>query len=91
MVVLEAQAAGIPIIASDVGGVPDLVQNGLNGILTNPARPETMPEALAKILDRPEWAQQIAEAGRSQALSRFHPRAIAGGHLEIYREVIASR
>lgn len=91
MVVLEAQAAGIPVIASNVGGVPDLVENEVTGILTDPSRPETMPKALARLLDNPELASRLAEEGRRQAKARFHPRAIAERHLEIYREVIASR
>jgi glycosyltransferase involved in cell wall biosynthesis len=91
MVVLEAQAAGIPVIASNVGGVPDLVEDGRTGLLTDPARPETMSKALARLLEDPALAKQLAEKGRSQAKARFHPKVIAEKHLEIYREVIASR
>jgi len=91
MVVLEAQAAGVPVIASNVGGVPDLVENEVTGILTDPSRPETMPKALARLLGDPEFAKRLAEEGRSQAKARFHPKVIAAKHLEIYREVIASR
>lgn len=91
MVVLEAQAAGVPVIASNVGGVPDLVQDGHTGLLTDPARPETMSKALARLLGDSELAKRLAEAGRSQAKTRFHPKVIAEKHLEIYRQVIASR
>lgn len=91
MVVLEAQAAGVPVIASNVGGVPDLVQEGRTGLLTDPARPETMSKALARLLGDPTLAKQLAEEGRSQAKARFHPKVIAEKHLEIYREIIASR
>jgi glycosyltransferase involved in cell wall biosynthesis len=91
MVVLEAQAAGVPVIASNVGGVPDLVQDGRTGLLTDPARPETMSKALARLLGDPTLAKQLAEEGRSQAKARFHPKVIAEKHLEIYREIIASR
>ena len=91
MVVLEAQAAGVPVIASNVGGVPDLVQDGRTGLLTDPARPETMSKALARLLVDPQLARRLAVEGRSQAKARFHPTIIAKEHLEIYREVIASR
>jgi len=91
MVVLEAQAAGVPVIASNVGGVPDLVENEVTGILTDPSRPETMPKALARLLGDPELAMRLADEGRRQAKTRFHPKVIAAKHLEIYREVIASR
>lgn len=91
MVVLEAQAAGVPVIASNVGGIPDLVQDGRTGLLTDPARPETMSKALARLLGDSGLASRLAEEGRSQAKTRFHPKVIAEKHLEIYRQVITSR
>lgn len=91
MVVLEAQAAGVPVIASNVGGVPDLVENEVTGILTDPSRPETMPKALARLLEDPRLAKRLAEEGRRQAKSRFHSKVIAAKHLEIYREVATER
>lgn len=91
MVILEAQAAGVPVIASEVGGVPDLVQNGITGLLTVPSQPATMPKAVSLILENPRLADNLAQAGRAQAFSRFHPRVIAQRHLEIYRELIVCR
>lgn len=91
MVVLEAQAAGVPVIASNVGGVPDLVQDGHTGLLTDPARPETMAKALVRLLGDPNLTKRLADEGRRQAKARFHPKVIAEKHLQIYRQVIASR
>jgi glycosyltransferase involved in cell wall biosynthesis len=91
MVVLEAQASGVPVIASNVGGVPDLVEDGVTGLLTNPDLPSTMPIALEKILSDKALADRLAEGGRKQALARFHPNVIATRHLKIYEEVLSSR
>jgi glycosyltransferase involved in cell wall biosynthesis len=91
MVVLEAQAAGVPVIASNVGGVPDLVENEVTGILTDPSRPETMPKALSRLLDSPQLAFRLGDQSRRQAKARFHPRTIAEGHLAIYQEVLRIR
>jgi glycosyltransferase involved in cell wall biosynthesis len=91
MVVLEAQAAGVPVIASSVGGVPDLIQDGVTGILTDPAQPETMPRALKRLLENPRLSERLAQEGRKQALTRFHPKVIAAKHLDIYRELVACR
>jgi glycosyltransferase involved in cell wall biosynthesis len=91
MVVLEAQASGVPVIASNVGGVPDLVEDGVTGLLTNPDFPSTMAFALEKILSDKALAARLAEGGRKQALARYHPNAIATKHLEIYREVLSAR
>jgi len=89
MVVLEAQASGVPVIASNVCGVPDLVEDGVTGLLTNPDFPSTMPIALEKILTDKALTARLAEGGRKQALARFHPNVIATRHVEIYREVIS--
>lgn len=88
MVVLEAQAAGVPVIASNVGGVPDLIENGVTGLLTDPARPASMPEALQQLLDNPELARKLAERGRNQARGRYTPAKIAGDHLNVYRSLV---
>lgn len=90
MVVLEAMAAGVPVIASNVGGVPDLVTDGKTGLLIDPKRPETMRAAVEKLLADPGCAASLAEHAMHQAEARFHPRVIAERHIEIYREVCAS-
>ncbi|MEI6340240.1 MAG: glycosyltransferase family 4 protein [Verrucomicrobiota bacterium] len=91
MVVLEAQAAAIPVMASNVGGVPDLVENEVTGLLTDPNRPESMSAALQRLLQEPALVNDLARNGRLQAQQRFHPEVIAAAHLEIYAEVIASQ
>lgn len=90
MVVLEAMAAGIPVVASNVGGVPDLITDEETGLLTYPNRPETMRAAVAKLLEQPEFGRQLAEKALHEAETRFHPRVIAERHLEIYREVLSA-
>jgi glycosyltransferase involved in cell wall biosynthesis len=88
MVVLEAMAAGVPVLASNIGGVPDLIQHEINGLLCNPDRPETFREAVARLLDDRAFAGGLAAEAKAQALRRFHPLVVARRHLEIYREVI---
>ena len=88
MVVLEAMAAGVPVFASNVGGVPDLIQHEVNGLLCDPLRPETFCESVARFLDDRAFAARIAAEAKAQAQRRFHPQVIAQKHLEIYREVL---
>jgi glycosyltransferase involved in cell wall biosynthesis len=88
MTVLEAAAAGVPVVAADVGGVPDLVTDGKTGLLCDPHDAASMGGAVEKVLTQPELARALtAEAGRS-AQERFHPSVVARRHLEIYREVL---
>ena len=91
MVVLEGMAAGLPVAASAVGGVPDLIENEVTGLLFDPTAPGGMKAALERLVDDPALRDRLAKAGRSSALSRFHPEEIARKHLEIYAEVLSSR
>jgi len=90
MVVLEAMAAGVPVLASNVGGVPDLIQPEETGLLCDPQRPESFCEGVARLLDHPDFAGRLAAQARLRAEERFHPQIIAREHLKIYRQVIQS-
>ena len=86
MVVLEAMAAGVPVAAAKVGGVPDLVRDE-TGLLFDPLKPEAMAEATMSLLSFDTKLR--AACARKEAFERFHPRVIAEKHFEIYREVIS--
>jgi glycosyltransferase involved in cell wall biosynthesis len=91
MAVLEAMAAQLPVVAANVGGVPDLIEPNVTGLFCDPLNPESMRGAVERLLvDRP-FAEQLARQARQSALARFHPRVIAAKHLEIYREVLGRR
>jgi glycosyltransferase involved in cell wall biosynthesis len=87
MAVLEAMAAGAPVAAARVGGVPDLVRDGENGWLFDPHDLRSIAGAMQKLIDDPDPGR--AARARAEARERFHPRTIAARHLEIYRQVIA--
>lgn len=91
MAVLEGMAAGVPVISSKVGGVPDLIEDGKTGLLCDPRRPESFREGVKKIVADRSWAQQLAATARAEALRRFHPQVVAQEHLRIYREVLENR
>ena len=89
MVVLEAMAAGLPVLASSVGGVPDLITNEQTGLFCDPQRPDSFSAGVARLLADCGFATQMAARAKLAAQRRFHPRVIAQRHLEIYREVLA--
>jgi glycosyltransferase involved in cell wall biosynthesis len=89
MAVLEAMAAGVPVVAARVGGVTDLVEENVSGTFCNPTDAESMRTAVARTLEMPDRAQARAETAKRLALERFHPRVIAARHAEIYRDVLS--
>jgi glycosyltransferase involved in cell wall biosynthesis len=89
MSVLEAMAAGIPIVASRVGGVPELIENGVTGMLCDPRDHESMRSCVEQVFTNPEKASAMAVAAHTVALDRYHPRVIATEHLNVYHEVTA--
>ena len=74
MVILEASAAGVPIVASRVGGVPDLIEHEVNGLLFNPKDPCSIRDSVRAALTNRSQSQSMAETGKRLAKKRFHPR-----------------
>jgi glycosyltransferase involved in cell wall biosynthesis len=68
---IEAMAAGVPVIATRVGGTPDLLREGKLGTLVPPANPEGLVEGLMKILQHPQIAENMACEARSRVLTDF--------------------
>ena len=89
MVVLEAMAAGVLVLAANVGGVPDLVEDGKNGLFCDPLDAESMKAGVSKILGDAKLARELATTAKASARERFHPLVIARKHVEIYREVLS--
>lgn len=91
MVVLEAMAAGVPVMASNVGGVPDLIRPDVTGLFCDPTRPETFAAGLERLLADEAWARTLAKAAKIEARERFHPLIVARGHIDIYRLVLSGK
>lgn len=70
-VLLEAGLAEIPIIATNVGGIPEIIQNNETGILVNPASPEELTSAIKKLIENPELAKTLAKNAREKILQEF--------------------
>jgi glycosyltransferase involved in cell wall biosynthesis len=88
MAVLEAMAAGLPVAAAAVGGIPEIIENFKTGWLFDPHDPESIRSAVRQFLGESTLGQNIAAEARLFAEKRFRPKAVAKSHLEIYREVL---
>ena len=71
LVVIEGMATGKPVIATAAGGVLDIIQNGVNGLLVPCKDSKAMAQAILKIISNPEWAEQIGIAARQRVAERF--------------------
>jgi glycosyltransferase involved in cell wall biosynthesis len=87
--VLEAMAAGLPVVASDVGGLRELVVEGETGLLVPPADPEALAAALQGLLADRALRRRLGAAGRARAEARFDLAPFRRAHLEVYRRELA--
>lgn len=86
-VTLEAQAAGVPVVAYDVGGVRETIVEGTSGRLVPAGQPDRIAAAVLTVLDDPGWRRRAGEAGREHVTGNFAPAAIAAAWRRLYREI----
>lgn len=85
---LEAMAAGKPVIASRVGGVPEVISSGDNGLLTIPGRTEDLKIAIRRLLDDQAEAEKLGREARKTVQDRFTARKMAEATGQLYQELI---
>jgi glycosyltransferase involved in cell wall biosynthesis len=86
-VALEAMARGKPVIATSVGGTPELVVDGVTGILVPPRDPAALAAAILELTSDPDRARSLGAAGRDRALRDFSEAAMTARVLEVYDAV----
>jgi glycosyltransferase involved in cell wall biosynthesis len=91
IVILEAWAAGLPVVASRVGGVPDFVRDSDDGLLVDPGRVEDVCQRVSELLDAPEAARRMGQAGRIRARGEFSWDAATRRLVGIYEEAARAR
>ncbi|HTO10738.1 MAG TPA: glycosyltransferase, partial [Candidatus Binatia bacterium] len=89
-VVLEAMAAGRPVIGTRVGGTPELIEDGESGLLVPRADPAALAAAIERLLDDPALAARLGEAARRRVETRFAPEASVDRLLALYAAVRAA-
>jgi alpha-maltose-1-phosphate synthase len=86
---LEAMACQTAVVASSVGGIVEVVDDGVTGVLVPPARPDELAAAIRKLLDDEALARKMGKAGRRRVEERFSWASVAARTVEIYRDAIA--
>ncbi len=89
LALLEAMAAGLPIVATRVGGVPEIVRHEQDALLVAPSQPDALAQAINLLLADENLARRLGEAAQNTVSTRFTPDAHRTTRLEFYRELLA--
>jgi glycosyltransferase involved in cell wall biosynthesis len=87
-VLLEAMAAGLPVVATSVGGVPEIVQDGRTGILVPPAAPGALAQALSSLAADGAGRRRLGAEGQRRVRAEFDIGVTVARHAALYREVL---
>jgi glycosyltransferase involved in cell wall biosynthesis len=91
MVLLEAMAAGVPVIGTDVPGVTDVIRDGGDGLLVPPGDADILATAIDNVMDgRVNW-QTLRQTAHARQSSHFSAASMAAGVADVYRNVLAER
>ena len=88
---LEYMAAGLPIVATDVGGNREIVQHGVNGLLASAENPDTLAKSILYLLENPAVASELAYAGRERVRKDFSFERLIANVDAMYTELLHAR
>jgi glycosyltransferase involved in cell wall biosynthesis len=89
-VLVEAMAAGTPVVASGVSGIPELITDGRDGLLVEPEDPEALADALERLHRDPQLAARLGAAGQETVAARFDGERLARRLAALFEEAVAA-
>jgi histidinol-phosphate phosphatase family protein len=89
VVLMEAMACGIPVVTTRIAGIPELVDDGVNGVLVPPGRADLLAAALEALLNDPETCRRLGAAGRETVVREFDVRTEAAELGQSFRSLSA--
>jgi glycosyltransferase involved in cell wall biosynthesis len=91
LAIVEAMVAGVPVVATDVGAVSDVISDGETGLLVPPRRPDRLAAALHTLLENPDLGEHLAVAARERIDGRHTPAELGQALGEAYTEPVPCR
>jgi glycosyltransferase involved in cell wall biosynthesis len=89
VILLQAAASGLPVVATAVGGIPEAVVHQKTGLLVQPDDPNALAEAVSTLLADPGRARSMGEKGRKRIQTDFSVDRMVEGNLGVYRELLS--
>ena len=86
--ILEAMACQLPVVATDVGGIPEIIREGVEGLLVKPGNAEDLAEKISYMIENKKEAEYMALEGRKKVEKRFNSHIMAEKTLEVYEKII---
>ncbi len=90
-VCLEAMAAGCGVVASRHGGMAEIIEDGISGLVVDPSHSQSLSAAISRLIDSPAERLRLASAARERVLSTYAPSVLIDRYIEGYQAAIASR
>jgi len=87
---MEAMSAGLPVVATSISGIPELVEGGVSGLLVPEKDPEALAGAIGRLLADPDFAQSLGRSGRAKIMTEFNIRQTAVELVRLLRNQNAS-
>jgi glycosyltransferase involved in cell wall biosynthesis len=91
LAVMEAMAAGLPVVATGVGGVPELVRHGTDGFLVPVGAMPAFAHAMKRLIENPEERKRMAVAAQTRAFSEFRVERMVSRYADLYQEMLKRR
>jgi len=88
---MQAAACGVPVVASAVGGIPEVVRHEVTGLLLQAGDKKALADAVVKILSDEKLRQRMRKASREFALAELGVDAMVEGNIEVYREILREK
>ena len=88
LTLIEAMACGLPVVATDVAGIPDIVVHGETGFLAAPSELDKLAQYVVQLARDAELRQRMGEAGRRRALAEFDVQVMVERYAQMFREVV---
>lgn len=91
LVLLEAMRAGLPIVATDVGAIPEIVPDGVNGLICEKGNPDDLAQKILYLVGRPTLRQQMSQESLERFKNLFTAEKFAGRMIEVFESVFADK